>query len=132
MLPDMENGNGIKNAPCRLWTHYGWPLYSAFHGTWLSLVERCTGGAEVASSNLVVPNFLSGLLDTGPDTDLECQRHGCQTEFPIINLGQIPGMLADRWTRALANSVGVYSAATASASCPLVRKFVCRVDLNIS
>ena len=90
------------------------------------------GGAEVASSNLVVPNFLSGLLDTGPDTDLECQRHGCQTEFPIINLGQIPGMLADRWTRALANSVGVYSAATASASCPLVRKFVCRVDLNIS
>lgn len=28
------------------------------YGTWLSLVERCTGGAEVASSNLVVPTVV--------------------------------------------------------------------------
>ena len=34
-----------------------------YHGTWLSLVERCTGGAEVASSNLVVPNYSIGQLD---------------------------------------------------------------------
>jgi hypothetical protein len=30
---------------------------SNHNGTWLSLVERCTGGAEVAGSNPVVPTF---------------------------------------------------------------------------
>ena len=54
-------------------------------GTWLSLVERCTGGAEVASSNLVVPIF-QGLTVAQVRANLplavRCVKPFCTNDVP--------------------------------------------------